>query len=102
MKYKIKHEFPKLASNRKHELLKIRSGKEPNFIEKQIRAKLQLRRKIIPVSEVSSKFKPPKLFPVSVEESFKPITLSEYKYKLKHTIVLEPVDKAETFEKGDK
>ena len=57
-----------------------------------------MRCKIIPVPEASSKFKPPKLFPASVEESFKPITLNEFK-KLKRTIVLGPVDKTETFEK---
>ena len=100
MKYKINHEFPKLTSNRRMSSLKyIGSCKKPKFIEKQIRTKLQLRCKIIPVPEASSKFKPPKLFPASVEESFKPITLNEFKKKLKRTIVLGPVDKTETFEK---
>ena len=102
MKYTINHEFPKLTSNRKNELLEIHNGKEPNFVKKQIRAKLQLSRKIIPVPEASSKFKPPKLFPVSVEESFKAITLEEFNKKIKHTIVLEPVDKIEPFEKESK
>ena len=61
-------------------------------------AKLQLRKKIIPVSEASSKFKPPK-FSLYPWKKVSNQTLNAFKNKLEHTQVLEPVDKTETFEK---
>ena len=57
-----------------------------------------MNRKLIPSPEASKKFLPPKLFPIPSKESFKPLTLREFKNKLKRTKVLEPIDKTETFE----
>ena len=99
LKKNVQMSFPILTRERLDKLREIHAAKGQNYIDKQLLAKEQLKKKIIPAPQVVSKFKQPVLFKRSKNLAFKPITAGALKVKINRNQIIQPIGKVEIFHK---
>ena len=98
LKQYVKISFPELTDNRLDKLRNIHHSQGENFIDQQIIAKQQLRKKTIPESRISYKFKQPVIFKLPGNLVFKPITARALKVKIGREQIIQPIGKVEKFQ----